>query len=184
MDAMLETTELESFVDRYADKAYAFAYGLCGNEPDARELVQAAFVRIFEHAESFDASRASLENWFLTILRRIHVDGLRRWERRRGLSLDKQIGDDGLTVADALPDRREEALLTRLERRENGERVRAALEELSPGLRAVVMLVDVEGLGYEESARVLDCPLGTVRSRINRARTSLKERLLEMEVEA
>lgn len=178
---MLETTELESFVDRYADKAYAYAYGLCSNEPDARELVQAAFVRVFESASRFDRSQSSLENWYLTILRNVYVDMIRRAERRRGLSLDMPIGDGGLTVADAIADRREQALLDRLEREESGDRVREALRALPPQMRVVVLLIDAEGLGYEEAAKTLDCPLNTVRSRIVRARNFLRERLLDLE---
>ena len=179
---MLEITELERFVDRYADKAYRYAFGLSNNEPDARELVQAAFVKLFDSAGTYDGSRSSLENWFLTILRNVHLDFVRRVGRKRGLSLDMPIGDDGLTLADALPDRRESALLDRLERQEDGTRVQAALRELSPALRSVAVLVDMEGLGYEEAAKVLDCPLNTVRSRIVRARIALRERLLDMEV--
>mgnify|MGYP001601965144 CR=1 FL=1 len=180
---MLNIIDFESFVDRYADRAYWYAYGLSNNEPDARELVQAAFVRLFDSAGTYDAGQSSLENWFLTILRNVHLDFVRRVERRRGVSLDMPIlGTDGLTVADALPDRREPALLERLERREDGERVQAALRELSPALRSVAVLVDMEGLGYEEAAKILDCPLNTVRSRIVRARIALRERLLDMEV--
>jgi RNA polymerase sigma-70 factor (ECF subfamily) len=177
---MLERDTLERFVDEYADRAYGFAYGLCGNEADAREIVQEAFVKIFEKAELYDASQ-SLENWFLAVLKNVFRDGLRRWERRSRVSIDAPLGEDGLTLADALPDAREEALLDRLEREESAARLRTALEALSPALRAVVALVDMEGLGYEEAAEALDLPLGTVRSRLNRARAALRERLLEME---
>ncbi|HAZ09303.1 MAG TPA: RNA polymerase subunit sigma-24 [Elusimicrobia bacterium] len=179
---MLTTGDLERFVDEYADKAYSYAYGLCNNEPDARELVQAAFVRLFEHAGRYDRARSSLENWYLTLLRHIYVDGVRRWERKSRLSLDFPLGQDGLTVADVVADPREAALLDRLESQESAEQIRAALATLAPAVRAALMLVDVDGLGYEETAQVLDCPLGTVRSRINRGRASLRRKLLEMEV--
>ena len=170
-------------MDRYAEKAYRYAYGLTDNEPDAREFVQAAFVKLFDSAGTYDGSQASLENWYLTILRNVHLDFVRRTERRRGVSLDMPIlGTDGLTVADGLADQREQALLDRLERQEDGDRVQAALRELSPALRSVAVLVDMEGLGYEEAAKVLDCPLNTVRSRIVRARIALRERLMETEV--
>lgn len=177
---MLELSDYERFVDRYAVRAYWYAYGLCDNEPDARELVQAAFVRLFDSCPTYDSSQSSLENWFLTILRNVHLDYVRRAERRWSVSLDLPIlGTNGLTVADAVADPRDAALFEQLERQEDTDRVQAALKLLSPALRAVAILVDMEGLGYEDAAKVLDCPLNTVRSRIVRAREELKYHLKE-----
>ena len=171
---------MERFVEEYADRAYVFAYGLCGNEPDARELVQEAFVRIFDKADKYDEAQ-SLETWFLTILKNLFLDGTRRWERKRRISLDAPIGAGGLTVADALPDTREEALLDRLEREDGVARLRDAMKALTAESRAILTLVDVEGMGYERAAQALGWPLGTVRSRLNRARAVLRDRLLAME---
>lgn len=180
---MLERNELERFVEQYADKAYWFAFGLSRNEPDARDLVQAAFVRLFDCADAYDAKLGTLENWFLTILRNIHLDFVRRAERKYGVSLDMPIlGMEGLTVADTIADRREPALLDRLEREDTGERVRAAMEGLTPMLREALILVDMEGLRYEQVADLLGCPLNTIRSRIVRARLTFKKLLLEKEV--
>lgn len=180
---MLERDALERFVEEFGDHAYSFAFGLCGNEVDARELVQNAFVKIFDKAESFDASQ-SLESWYMTVLKNLFLDGTRRWDRKRGVSLDEPMGEEGLTVADSLPDEREEALLDRLERSEQSERVQRALDALTPDSRAVLMMIDANGMGYEEAGRALGWPLGTVRSRVSRARASLRTRLLEMEVTA
>jgi RNA polymerase sigma-70 factor (ECF subfamily) len=180
---MLERDALERFVDEFGDHAYSFAFGLCGNEPDAKELVQNAFVKIFNKAESFDSSH-SLESWYMTVLKNLFLDGRRSWDRKRGVSLDEMVGEDGLTFADSLPDEREEALLDRLERTEESERIHKALAGLKKDSRAVLMLIDVNGMGYEEAARALDWPLGTVRSRVSRARASLRVRLLEMGVTA
>src|ERR1039458_5060143 len=98
---MLERDALERFVDEFGDHAYSFAFALCGNETDAKELVQNAFVKIFDKAERFDSS-LSLESWYMTVLKNLFLDGTRRWDRKRSVSLD-EIGDDGLTVADSLP---------------------------------------------------------------------------------
>jgi RNA polymerase sigma-70 factor, ECF subfamily len=179
---MLERDALERFVDEFGDHAYSFAFGLCGNEADAKELVQNAFVKIFDKAENFDSSQ-SLESWYMTVLKNLFLDGRRSWDRKRGVSLDEPMGEDGLTVADCVADEREEALLDRLERSEESERVRRALAGLAKDSRAVLM-IDVNGMGYEEAARALDWPLGTVRSRVSRARAALRTRLLEMEVTA
>jgi RNA polymerase sigma-70 factor (ECF subfamily) len=180
---MLTPDALERFVDDFGGHAYSFAYSLCGNEADARELVQGAFVKIFDRAGSYDASQ-SLESWYMTVLKNLYLDGTRSWDRKRCDSLDEPLGETGLTVADSIADERETALLDRLERAEDVQRVRRAMTRLTRGSRAVLDLVDVKGLGYEEAGRVLGWPLGTVRSRVSRARASLRSRLLEMEVAA
>lgn len=180
---MLERDALERFVDEFGDHAYSFAFSLCGNETDAKELVQKAFVKIFDKAGSYDQAR-SLETWYMTVLKNLFLDGTRSWDRKRGVSLDEPVGDDGLTVADSLADERDESLLDRLERSEERERVHKAMSGLHKDLRAVLMMIDVNGLGYEEAARALGWPLGTVRSRMVRARSTLRTRLLEMGVTA
>lgn len=177
---MIERNSLERFVVEYGDRAYGFAFGLCGNEADARDIVQESFLRLFAKADMYDESQP-LETWFLSILKNLYRDGLRRWERRSRISLDAPVGDEGLTVADSLADAREEALLDRLEREESSARVRRALEALTPDARAVLALVDMENVGYEDAAETLGVPLGTLRSRLNRARAALRKRLLEME---
>jgi RNA polymerase sigma-70 factor (ECF subfamily) len=179
---MLERDDLERFVDEFGDHAYSFAFSLAGNEPDARELVQEAFVRIFDRADRYDAAQ-SLESWFLTVMKNLFLDGTRSWDRKRGVSLDEPMGD-GTTIADSLADAREEALLDRLERTEDAERVHRALARLKPEWRGVLMMIDVNGMGYEDAAEALDWPLGTVRSRVSRARAALRARLVEMEVAA
>ena len=168
---------IERFVEDYADRGFQFALHLCGNVEEAKELVQEAFVRAIDKWETYDSTQP-LENWFLTILRNLYFDGLRRYERRHGLSLDAPHPDSGRAFSEVLADRAEEPLLVRLERQEASEAVLAALERLSPEHRAVLTLGDMEGLGYEELASVLDCPLGTVRSRLFRARAAFKKALL------
>lgn len=177
---MVDNGELERFVDEYGDRAYAFALGLCGNEGDARELVQEAFVRLFDTAAEVDPGQG-LESWYLTLLRNLYRDGMRSWYRKNGVSLDAPIAD-GLTVADALPDEREQAVIERLEKDEQLQWLRRALERLTPELRAVVTMIDIDGLEYEAAAEVLGVPPGTVRSRLNRARATMKRRLMFLEV--
>lgn len=168
-------------IDANANKAYCFALGLCGNEADAKELVQAAFVRAMDRIDSHDPSMP-FDAWFLTIIRHLYLDEQRKYEKRFGQSLEVPVGEAGLTVADAVPDRREASLLERLEREENSKLVRRAMRVLTPDARAVLLLVDLEGMGYEEAAAAMGCPLNTLRSRIVRARAALKERLLALEV--
>lgn len=170
----------EGLIETHAGRAYTFALGLTGNEPDARELVQDAFTKAMERIGTRDASQP-FEGWFLTVLKHLYLDGNRRYERRHGQSLDVPIGPGGLTVADAVPDVREEPLIARLEREESAKLVRKAMRALTPDARAVLLMIDLQGHTYEEAAQVMDCPLNTIRSRIIRARAALRERLLELE---
>jgi RNA polymerase sigma-70 factor (ECF subfamily) len=177
---MLEMSQLQTFVDDCGDRAYRFAYGLCGNESDARELVQEALVKIIDKADQYDDT-LSLESWFLTVMKNLFMDHMRHWERRRGISLDVSIGE-GLTLSDAMPDTREVSLLDRLQREENVSQVRCALLSLTIDAREVLTLVDINGMSYDQAALIIGCPAGTIRSRLSRARGTLKARLLSMEV--
>ena len=171
---------LEQFINEYGDKAYHFAYKLCGDQEDAKELVQEAFFRVMKKWDQFDKSQP-LENWFFTVLRHLYMDNLKNHERKNRVSLDMPIGGEGtLTIADALPDKGEEALLEQVERQEIQAQVRKAVESLCPEYRAILTLSDLQGMRYEDIAKVLDCAPGTVKSRISRARAALKAKMVRL----
>lgn len=171
----------DALIDANANKAYCFAMGLCGNEEDAKELVQEAFAKAMDRIDTHNPS-LPFEAWFLTVLKHLYLDGTRKYEKRYGQSLDAPINESGLTVADGIADIRETALIDRLEREENSKLVRRAMRALTPDARAALLMIDLQGLSYEQAAAVMGCPLNTLRSRIVRARAALKERLLALEV--
>ncbi|MBI4060926.1 MAG: RNA polymerase sigma factor [Elusimicrobia bacterium] len=171
----------EALIDANANKAYCFAMGLCGNEDEAKELVQEAFIKAMDRIDTHDPS-LPFEAWFLTVLKHLYLDGMKKYEKRHGQSLDLPLDESGLTVADGVADIQEMSLLDRLEREENARLVRRAMRALTPDARAVLLMIDLEGLSYERTAAVMGCPLNTLRSRIVRARAALKERLLALEV--
>lgn len=178
---MIDRPALERFVEEFADKAYSFALGLAEDKDLAADLVQEAFVKVFDHADRLDPA-LGLDKWFLTVLRRLYVDGLRRMDNRPKVDFDCPIGN-GLTVADALPDgAQEEALIARLERTETRGLVRRGMRRLTPEHRGIIVMIDMNGVGYEDAGRILGVPLGTVRSRIVRARAALRDVMLELEV--
>lgn len=178
---MSDKIDWDALIDANANKAYCFAMGLCGNEDDAKELVQEGFAKAMDRIGTHDRSQP-FEAWFLTVLKNLYLDGMKRFERRNVLPLDAPLDETGLTVADAVGDRRETALLDRLESQESSKLVRRAMRALTPDARAVLLMIDLQGLGYEETAEVMGCPLNTLRSRIVRARVALKQRLLALEV--
>lgn len=172
MSAAPGAAGMERLVEDYGERAFQFAYRLTGNADDAKELVQEAFYKVLRNWEGYDRSQP-LENWFFTILRHLFLDGLKRFERANVLSLDSPAEEPGEEFADRIEDRAD-LLLEALEREESGRTVRLAVAGLSRQHRAVLMLADLDGLSYEEIAKVIRCPVGTVRSRVSRAREALK----------
>lgn len=148
-------------------RVFRLAYRLTGNQHDAEDLTQDVFVRVFRSLDSF--TPGNFEAWVHRITTNLFLDGARRRQRIRfdalGEDADTRLADHG-----AGPVERFE--FTHLD----GE-VRDALMALRPEFRAAVVLCDIEGLPYEEVADVLQVKLGTVRSRIHRGRSQLRERL-------
>ncbi len=167
----------ENLVKEYAEKGYRFAFRLSGNAEEAKDLVQEAFSRVLSKWNRYDASRP-FDHYFLTILKNIYYDYSSR-KSAHNLSLDATINDEkGLeTFADRVSDG-EEPLLEKLMRRETEETIEHCLGQIAKDHRAVLTLCDLEGLSYEKISQVLGCPIGTVKSRIKRARRALKIKLL------
>lgn len=165
----------ERLVQRYSRHVYAIAYRLAGNEADARDLTQEAFIRVWRAWDRIDPD-AGLEGWLYRIVANLHIDLLRRRRGVRLHSLDEplatQSGEVARERADPSADIEHAVLDTMVDRR-----IQEALLRLSPDLRMVVVLADVEGYAYEEIAQMLGVPIGTVKSRLHRARRALRDRL-------
>lgn len=167
-------------VRRYQDKIYGLGYHLAGNHADAEDLAQEAFVKAYYALGSF-----RLEADFGTWLHRITVNlwiNVRRRERPV-VSLDEPVKTDEGEIQRELPgtaDGPQEVL----EQKEFQWFVRRALRQISREHRVVLVLREMQGYSYEEIARVLDCSLGTVKSRISRARIALKEKACSLADEA
>ncbi|MGB9804721.1 sigma-70 family RNA polymerase sigma factor [Desulfofundulus sp.] len=172
----------EQLVQMYQQKVYSLSYQLTGNHADAQDLAQEVFIRAFRSLDGF-----RFEADFGTWLHRITVNLWLNMKRRRGnvtlVSLDEPVhtGDGEITreVAATAGDPEEE-----LEEKEFRGLVGRALKELSAEQRAVLILREVEGYSYDEIARMLDVSLGTVKSRLNRARDALKRKVSALAGEA
>jgi RNA polymerase sigma-70 factor (ECF subfamily) len=153
----------------YADALYNHARRLTRNDADADELVQETYLRALAGAHTFVAG--NLKAWLFRIQQNTFIDLHRRGRHQPALSeLDVVDG-----AADALPLLRDDFELERLRRLVAGD-IEAALAALSDEARAIVLL-DVEGFTEGEVAEVLGCALGTVKSRLSRARALLREKL-------
>jgi RNA polymerase sigma-70 factor (ECF subfamily) len=174
----------DDFIKKYSEKGFFFAFSLCNDYEEAKEMVQESFYRVLGKWDQYNQGQ-SLENWYLAILRHLYYDGLKKYEHKHGASLDidwQRPREDSL--ADRLPDTNEEAMLDRLERQEEEQAVRDAVDSLNIEHKAVISLCDMQGLSYDEAAVVLGCPVGTVRSRLSRARVACRQRILAQNREA
>jgi RNA polymerase sigma-70 factor (ECF subfamily) len=147
------------------NQLYRFAYHLTGNAGEAEELLQQAATEAFASFGRFQPG-TRFDRWVMRILHNSFIDRIRRDRRRRFFSLDDVSG----TLAADRSTQPEVAA----ERVLDGPVLRA-LNVLSPEFRTAVVLVDIEGLPYDEVAEILHCPVGTVRSRLHRGRLALRE---------
>lgn len=156
---------------------YNLAYRLCGNPTDAEDIVQDTFVKVFKSLERF-RSESDLSTWIYRIAVNTWKNRVRS-EKRRGLwkmfSLEG-LGQDEEKIAREIP-ADEPAMGSRLEDQEKEGVLQKALLELEAEERTILVLRDVEEKSYEEIAKALELPLGTVKSKLFRARESLRKKL-------
>jgi len=157
----------DEIVREHSARVYRLAYRLTGNRHDAEDLTQETFVRVFRSLSSY--TPGTFEGWLHRITTNLFLDQVRRKQRIR---MEAMGDDDGLYPArsEAQPERGYEHVNL-------DHDVQRALGALSPEYRAAVVLCDIEGLSYEEIAVTLGIKLGTVRSRIHRARSQLRAAL-------
>lgn len=153
-------------VEPHLSALYSTAVRIVGDRHDAQDLVQETCLRAYRSLEQL-ADPARCRSWLLRILTRIYIDHHRR--RLRQPEMVPYVDDLGHGDADPP----EEAAIGRL----LDDELKAAIEALPEEFRLVVLLADVEGLTYREVAQSLDCPIGTVRSRLSRGRRLLAVRL-------
>jgi RNA polymerase sigma-70 factor (ECF subfamily) len=166
------TAAFGRLVLKYQDRLYNTVVHVAGNAEDARDVVQEAFVQAFLKLDTFQHSSA-----FYTWLYRIafNVAASHRRRRRPTLSVEYARETSGLEPIDDGNGPTE-----RLEQHDRCQQVRQALERLSEEHRTVLVLREIDGCCYETIADVLDLPIGTVRSRLHRARLQLREQLKEV----
>jgi len=154
---------------------YAIAYRVAGNEADAKDLAQEAFIRVWRALDRIDPG-ARLEGWLYRIVTNLYIDLLRRRRGPKVHSLDEPIATASGELARERPDPSADVQQTVLDAMVD-QRIQDALMTLAPELRMVVVLADVEGYAYEEIAAMMQVPIGTVKSRLHRARRALRDRL-------
>lgn len=151
-------------VARYQDRIYNYAYRMTGSREDAQDLAQETFIRVYTHLDRFRVEER-FSPWIYRITTNLCLNHLKR--RRRNVSLLPDSADvDGPALPDSALEASEERLI-----------LQQAIMGLPEHYRAVILLRHVEELSYEEIAQVTELPLGTVKTRLFRARELLQHQL-------
>ncbi|MGB0334848.1 MAG: RNA polymerase sigma factor [Opitutales bacterium] len=172
-----DTAAYNDMVARYYDRIFARVSQLLKNKQDAEEVTQDAFIRAHRGLENF-RGEASFSTWLYQIATNLAHNRYWYWFRRKreqSISLDQSLTDDGdLTLENVMPCSGEtpaEAAVTQ----EFVDRVSACMDELSKMHKEILILRNVRNLTYDEIAQQLEISVGTVKSRIARARESLRD---------
>lgn len=156
----------ETLMNTYAKRVFNMAYQFCGNREEAEDLTQDIFLKLHHALSKFDFQK-NFTAWLLTLSKNYLIDEYRRtkWERTQRDEFDERV------LAQSTLSGPEDNLA----RKETQAIIWEGLNRLSSEMRMAVILRDLQGRSYEEMAEILDLPLGTVKSRVNRARLALAE---------
>lgn len=164
----------DGIVALHQNRIYNLCYWMLGNREDASDAAQEAFVRAYRSLERFRGD-SSFATWLHRIAVNVSLDAAQRRKRGPLLYSDLECGDDApLELEPTDPGQEPQTIAAR---RERSQTVRAAMAELPEHYRVVLVLFDLENHSYDEVAEMLSLPLGTVKSRLNRARLALRDRL-------
>ena len=173
-----ERDAFRELVERYQRKIAALALGMLRNHEDALDVVQETFTKAYQNLDRFMGD-AAFYTWIYRIAYNLCVDHQRRAAKEPLLGGDTE--EEG-RAARALPAdvSHPDEPFARARDAEIARRVREAIRDLTPDHRAVILLRELEGLSYAEISQVLECPKGTVMSRLHYARRQLQRRLREL----
>lgn len=149
---------------RRCGDVYLFALGMGKSTSLADDVTQEVFLNVMENAAKFDAAKGSVRAWLLGCARHVVIDHLRRERRWTNTVPEEAVPVDAVELAQA---------------GQQSERLHAAIARLPLAFRDVLVLCELQELSYAETAAVLQCPVGTVRSRLHRARACLARMLGE-----
>ncbi|TAE41716.1 MAG: sigma-70 family RNA polymerase sigma factor [Runella slithyformis] len=161
----------------HINSMYNFAFRLTMDEDDANDLVQDTYLKAFRFITSFEQG-TNAKAWLFRILKNSFINDYRKRSKEPSKvdyqEVETTYNSEEAAEVDYTSDLRVEAVQDMI-----GDEVATALNSLPIDFRTVIILCDVEGFTYEEMAKILDIPIGTVRSRLHRARNLLKDKLRE-----
>lgn len=168
--------DFESIILTYQDKVYSLSYQLTGNHADAQDLAQEVFIRAYSALDKF-RYEADLGTWLHRITVNLYLNIRRKITRYPTVSLDTPVntGEGEVSREVAAAGGNPQDILEELELKQF---VHATLRELPPEYQSVLILRELQGYSYDEIAEILGCSLGTVKSRLNRARQAMREKVV------
>lgn len=173
----MDRSQFESLSLEHLDAVYRMAMQLARHPDEASDLVQETYLKALKAADRYEPQGGGVRPWLFKILHNVFYTRLERARRQPSLAEDfsqtptTQAGPDEPAPAWTLADLNWEHV---------DERLKDAIERLKPEYRTVLLLWGVEGMKYREIAEIQDVPIGTVMSRLHRARTILAEELTEL----
>jgi RNA polymerase sigma-70 factor, ECF subfamily len=168
-----DETAWETIVRHYWRKVFNVAYKFVGKHDEAEDLTQEIFLKIFKSLDTFDR-RANFQTWLISVSRNLCIDHYRSVRKERE-TIDRDVDASELT-----PISKEVGAIALLEQRDRVALLRQALAELPETLKTAVLMRDIQEMSYQEIARKLRLPEGTVKSRINRGRTELARQVMKL----
>jgi RNA polymerase sigma-70 factor (ECF subfamily) len=180
-----QTQAWAALLSRYQDRLFGVCYRMVGDRDLAADLTQDSMVKIIEGLSTYDG-RSKLSTWMIRVTMNVCLSKMRSEKLRRHASLDAPDragpGREGRPAGDRLEDFREREPdgSSGVERDELRRVVAGALLRIAPEQRAILVLRDARDLDYDQIAEVLDIPVGTVKSRLFRARAALREAIESM----
>mgnify|MGYP004516720871 FL=1 len=171
-----DANAFETLVLEYEKNVYNIALRMTGNSEDAADMTQEAFIKAYNSLQSFRGD-SKFSVWLYRIVSNVCLDFLRSKNRRPTVSLSVEDDDGEDTQLDVADESQSPELL--LDRKLTRESVRRGLDSLPPDYRQILLLREIQGLSYDEIAQALSLEVGTVKSRIFRARKRLCNFLID-----
>lgn len=165
-----DANAFETLVLEYEKNVYNIALRMTGNSEDAADMTQEAFIKAYNSLQSFRGD-SKFSVWLYRIVSNVCLDFLRSKNRRPTVSLSVEDDDGEDTQLDVADESQSPELL--LDRKLTRDSVRRGLDSLPPDYRQILLLREIQGLSYDEIAQTLSLEVGTVKSRIFRARKRL-----------
>ncbi len=169
-----DAASFDQLVEAHYVAVYNTAYRMLGDADAACDATQTAFIRAFDALKSFRGASA-FSTWLYRIAMNVCLDDLRR-RKHQPLSLVTEESEESSPEEREIPDESDEPG-AKAEQRERQVIVQQAIGRLPKDYRAIVVMYDIRGLSYQDICEALDVPLGTVKSRLNRARHALREEM-------
>lgn len=171
---------LGELLTAYHKRVYHVCLRMVSNADDAAELTQDTLMRACKHVDGFRRG-SRFSTWLLRIAMNVSISHLRKAKHRKALSLEQEVaganGDQATPLKNLIEENREHSPYQSVELGEQVNELSRAVDSLDAALRSVIILRDLQGMEYQQMAEVLAVPVGTVKSRLFRARLALRQAL-------